>query len=378
MNKPRFKQINDLLTQVNTIIKNYALAGSNLYFVDNLGLMQYVYGQTTPLLFPPGGTYAPATVPFPGGNTNYPSPLVAMNTYIFIKDAFHLSADGFNYFVENQVKDFYFNQFRNYDLTTKNKPAESGYVNSTGAFSDTSVVVGNLSNTKHVGLLSFQITNLDITKTVSGVSIFLKRKRLYGSNPIGNYTLTLELKQGDFGNSATPDNADFTAIADATISACQYGSVNANEYWMRLDLPQTVSQQITSNQTYQFRLGLDGTGNNALEFYSDMQTANAPFIDIKYTPVLSVIKQSLSINDAPLLVFPNPIINNQCTVSFTKPFAGVLELYDVLGNNIKSYCYTDVITNTNIVLPTISKGIYFLRAKAIDGKLVLNKKVIVE
>jgi hypothetical protein len=109
-----------------------------------------------------------------------------------------------------------------------------------------------------------------------------------------------------------------------------------------------------------------------------MQTANAPFIDIKYTPVLSVKKQSLSINDAPLLVFPNPIINNQCTVSFTKPFAGVLELYDVLGNNIKSYCYTDVITNTNIVLPTISKGIYFLRAKAIDGKLVLNKKVIVE
>jgi lysophospholipase L1-like esterase len=378
MLKPRFSQINSVLASVNTVIKNYALAGTNLYFVDNLGLMQYTYGQNSPLLFPPGGTYAPQSVPFPGGNPNYPSPLVAMNTYFTIKDAFHLSSAGYTVFVENQVKEFYFNAFRDYDITTPNESLKSGYVNASAAFSDTSVVVGNIGGVQHLGLLSFQMPVLDPSKSVDKVSIFMKRKGSVGLNPINTYSLSVDMKIGSLGSSALPDNADFSAVSDVTATACHFGSVSANNYWLRIDLPASMAQQLVSNQTYQFRVGFvgNGTTNQALEFYSDANAPNTPFLDLQYAIPLSVNSLNKQ-EEKQMSIYPNPAEHNTCMVQFSNTFSGSIELIDLLGNKVYAATLNDGV-KAELKFPDLNNGMYILIANDNKTQKVFNEKMIIK
>ena len=378
MLKPRFSQINNVLASVNTAIKNYALVGTNLHFVDNLGLMQYTYGQPAPLLFPPGGTYAPQSVPFPGGNSNYPSPLVAMNTYFGIKDAFHLSSAGFTVFVDNQMKEFYFNALRNYDATILNESLKSGYVNASSAFSDTSIVVGNISAIQHLGLLSFQMPVLDPTKSVGNVSVFMKRKGSIGVNPINTYSLSVDMKTGSLGSSALPDNTDFSAVSDVTATVCHFGSVSANNYWLRIDLPVSMVQQLVSNQTYQFRVGFvgNGTTNQALEFYSDANSVNAPFLDLQYAIPLSI--NLLDKHESKQMsVYPNPVEHNICTVQFSNTFSGSIELMDLLGNKVYATTITDGV-KAELKFPDLNNGMYILIANDHKTQKVFNEKMIIK
>ena len=380
MLKPRFSQINSVLASVNTAFKNYALAGTDLYFVDNLGLMQYIYGQTTPLLYAPGGTYPPMSVPFPGGNPNYPTPLVAMNTYFTIKDAFHLSEQGFNYFVENQVKEFYFNALRNYDITVLNEHAKSGYVNAATQFSDTSMIIGNISSVKHAGLLSFTMPVLDPTKSIYTASIFIKRKSNTGTNPIGTYSISVDMKTGTLGNTAFPDNSDFTATADITTGVCQFGSVSGNNYWLRMDLPQSICQQLVSNQTYQFRLSFPGNSaiaNQTLEFYNDASGSNAPFLDLQYANPLSVKSASTKTNNT-MVVYPNPSLNGNCSLRFSKPFLGKIEVYDLSGKKISETTVNETALTTELKAEHLNTGLYFIIAKDSKSETVYKEKLLIK
>lgn len=377
MLKPRFIQINTLLANVNAKFQTYAQAGTDIHFVNNMGLMQYVYGQTTPLLVAPGGTYAPKSVPFPGGNLNYPSPLVALNTYFAFKDAFHLNSDGFKYFIDNQVKNYYFTALRNYDLTTRAESLKCGYVTQNLNVSDTSVVVGNSNGNKCVGLLSFKLPVFAPQKSAQGVSVFLKRKNVQSGGPL-NYSLTLEIKKGSFGNTAVPDIGDYLASADFTTQVCQFGSLSQNDYWLRLDLPNSICQQLIANQTYQIKMYY--TDNNLLsnqnvEFYNSSDSINSPFLDIKYNSILGVDEVGLSNSNA-ILVYPNPLVDQQMNISFNKKFEGRICLLNQLGSKVYETTISQEESKLSINLPKLENGIYFVIMQDKFGMNSCEKLVI--
>lgn len=380
MLKPRFIQLNTLLANVNTQFQNYANAGVNLFFVNNIGLMQYVYGQTTPLLVAPGGTYAPMSVPLPGGNPNYPSPLVAMNTYFTIKDAFHLSTDGYAHFTENQVKGYYFEALRAYDETTRNEKFKSGYANASNQFSDTSIIVGNVNNVKHVGVLSFKMPVYAPSKSAQGVSIFMKRKNLVGTNPTGAYALNLAIKAGTLGTTEVPDNGDFSALTNFTSSVCEFGSVLGNNYWMRMDLPNVICQQLASGQTYQFKVsfvGNEANADQAIEFYSNADSANAPILDVHYNNVLSVRSFDPQFISG-MQVYPNPSVNNNFTLKFDLPFTGSVEVMNVLGKKVAEVKNNNYVETLQIDLPAIEAGMYFIIAKDANAKVLYQQKWLLQ
>ncbi|MBN8703643.1 MAG: T9SS type A sorting domain-containing protein [Bacteroidetes bacterium] len=380
MKKPSFYQVNKLLSDFNVALSSYITTAPDLYFVNTLGLMQYYFGQTYNLPYAPFGSYPALTAPLPNGYINYPSPMVAMNTYLMIiKDAFHLSPTGFEYLIGHQVKNYYFEELRNYDITTKGEHLKCGYANANNSFGDSSIIIGNVNNVKHVGLLSFTVPTLNSSKSVGKASIFLKRKGLVGTNPIGSYSFNVEMTADSLGNSSFPDNMDFSASVTATATACNFGSVSGNDYWLRLDLPQSMAQQLTSNTQYQFKVGIVGNNSNAnqaLLFYSDSTSNNAPFIDIFYTTPLSINDNTLN-NTSGLSIYPNPAASD-LSVLFTEDFSGSIELVDILGNKL-----TEVIVNTNsqqvnIKLPNIANGIYFILAKNRNTNKIITEKIVVE
>jgi len=378
MLKPRFIQINTLLANVNTKFETYALAGTNLHFVNNMGLMQYVYGQVTPILVAPGGTYAPKSTPFPGGNLNYPSPLVSLNTYFTFKDAFHLNAGGFKYFIDNQTKNYYFKALRNYDLTTRNETLKSGYVNQNLNFSDSSIVVGNSNGAKSIGLLSFKLPVFAPQKTAQAVSVFLKRKNLQNSGPI-TYSITLEIKKGNLGNNAFPDNADYAASSDFTTSVCQFGSLAQNDYWLRLDLPNAICQQLLSNQTYQMKMYYNDNNtlnNQYMVFYATADTVNSPFLDIKYNSILGLNKIGLN-SPSQSVLYPNPLIKQQLNIDFANKFEGNISLYNQLGSKVYETSILQVQNSVQLNLPILENGLYLVISKDKSG-LIYHEKLIIQ
>ena len=58
MGRPNFTQLNAVLIEVTNIFMDSVAVWNNVEFVNNLGLMQNTYGQSSPLSVPPGGTYA--------------------------------------------------------------------------------------------------------------------------------------------------------------------------------------------------------------------------------------------------------------------------------------------------------------------------------
>lgn len=95
--------------------------------------MQYLHGQLTPLEVAPGGTYAPLSVPMPLGDPSYPSPQTTMRDYLFFKDCFHLSTQGYKDLVGYQTQKFY-HKFLMDDLYLLSDPAQTGSVSSTEMF----------------------------------------------------------------------------------------------------------------------------------------------------------------------------------------------------------------------------------------------------
>jgi len=376
MLKPRFFQLNTLLVNVNSKFEAYAQLGNNLHFVNNMGLMQYVYGQTTPLLVAPGGTYAPKSVTFPGGNLNYPSPLVSLNTYFIFKDAFHLNSDGFKYFIDNQVKNFYFKALRNYDLTTRNDLLKCGYVTQNLNFSDSSIIVGNSNGIKSIGLLSFKLPVFAPQKAAQGVSVFLKRKNIQNGGPV-NYSLTLEIKKGSFGNTAVPDIGDYLASADFTTSVCQFGSLVQNDYWLRLDIPNSICQQLQSNETYQIKMYYNDNllSNQNVEFYASADSLNSPFLDIKYNSILGVNEIDESIKNKAVL-FPNPLINQLLNINFSNKFEGNIVVYNSLGSKVHELSILNAQNTVELNLPFLESGIYFVIAKDKSGIMHREKLII--
>ena len=107
MGQPTFLQINTILNSFSATVSEYADTDPQVDFVNCTGILQHVFGQPTPLGVAPGGSFAQFEAPMPMGYPEYPSPSGTMRDYFFFKDCFHLSAPGYNAFIDYQMQKFY-------------------------------------------------------------------------------------------------------------------------------------------------------------------------------------------------------------------------------------------------------------------------------
>jgi hypothetical protein len=300
MGFPNFLQLNTILNDFSAIMDTVAMNDPRVDFISATGLMQHTFGQNSPLGVAPGGTYPPYTSPLPVGYANYPSPKNSMRDYLVTKDCFHLSAEGFFDLIEYHTEKFYHKVLMNdaYFLAEGNNT--SGTLQPSGNFSQ-NIELGEFNgNTNHT-VLTFHTGTLADTG-ISKVSVFLRRDQLNGNQPV-NGTVEVSLRSGHFGNDISWDAADLTANADASGSACVFGSVG-NGHWLRIDLPASFNTFFNNDTIVQLIIYAPASSNGAITFSGPDQPQWAPVIDFTYGPQNTSIV-NITENHQPLF-YPNP------------------------------------------------------------------------
>ncbi len=343
MGSPSFNEINGILSQLLQRFTDMSLSDPQLNIVNNLGLMQYVYGQSTNLIIPPYlPAYAPLSVTLPGGNINYPSPRAAMLANI---DAFHLNQNAYQHFCDRQTELFFWEQFRkNKDTTFE---ALSG--NFEGTLLNNNVSIGQISfgNISSVGetssIITFNTEDLPDNAVVTDACLFLTRNAVTNQNPVlfyGTDMVLLDIVSGYFGNSADVVISDFTEPADADNIACLIGTAEGNKYKMRFQISDTAYLDfINTTGITQFRISMnayDSLANNIISVYNAASTGHyKPLLDVKYhlgTPVSSYSIQKALKN---IKIYPNPAD----------------DYINIEGDDI---CYLEILNTHNLILESIN------------------------
>lgn len=364
MGFPTALQLNTLQNNQSVQMSAYAAADPQVEYVEANGLMQYLYGQTTPLGVAPGGTYAPFTAPMPQGFPNYPSPQTVMRDYIVFKDCFHVSTQGYKDLVSYQTQKFYHKFLMDdlYLLSANNN--ETGTVSSQGNV-DTTLALGKASGEDFATVLSFNTASMADT-TLEKASLFLRRKSLTGTNPLSG-SLQVTVKNGTLGNTANVEAADFNAIGDASGTPCQFGSIANNNDWVRLDLPAQLLQHIKNAANTQFIVSAPGAAGK-VTFYNSSDPDFAPVLNLKYGQTPTGINEVAS--EISFTVFPNPT-------------TGLLNI-DTKGENIRSVEITNPLgqvvlhttpQNNTVDITALSAGMYSLTittANAVSTKRILK------
>jgi hypothetical protein len=362
MKFPDFPVINTMQNLISTRFRAYADTTPNLYFVDCNGLMQNVYGQPTPLTVAPGGTYPAGTAAIDTGIVAYPSPLVSMRDYVIYKDCYHLSTAGYQYQLAYHCQKFYQKAMMD-DLYLLSDSAQTGSVSAQGNVSN-ALTVGQTGSDTFSTVLSFNTTTMSDT-TLSGASIFLKRLNLTGGNPISG-SLQVKMKSGYFGSSAAIEAADYTAPADATGTPCIFGANEANDEWVRLDLPASMISHINNTAITQFIISAPGVSAAAENFYDPSNPDFAPILNLKYG-------QPLAIREVPadeFSVYPNP--SNGLLVIKGNETVTKVEVSNLLGETVLH----PQMDQQAIDISSLAPGMYILNITTKSG--VALKKVVKE
>ncbi len=347
MGQPTAAQLNTVLIDVTNLFIDSVAVWNNVEFVSNLGLMQNVYGQNSPLTVAPGGTYAAGSLTVPNGLPNYPSPTACLN--FGGTDSFHLNNNAYEHFIKRHFQEYYWEAIRDADATVlANDTTLNGTVTANHATSD-SIAIGS-----DKGILTFNTSWLSPTENIESASIFIKRQGLSGNNLIGE-DLTLEVKSNHFGTNLQLEIDDYNAPSDASSTACTYGTVDENESWMRVDIPSNLLQYITPSGFTQFRLSYgNANANNYFNFYNTSNTNQQAILDINYGGSVGIDDQAL-INQT--ILYPNPF-NDIISINTAKDIE-TLKLYDINGklaltiSNIQNKQYS-------IDTKAISTGVYAL------------------
>jgi hypothetical protein len=280
MGQPNALEINTMLSMLSQRFSDSSAVWNNVFFVNNNGLMQWTYGQTSPLLIPPYITYPEHSVPLPGGDMNYPSPRAAMA--LSGTDSFHLSDESFEYFIRRHIERYFWKSLRSPDTTIlANDTALNGFVSAFNYGSDM-IKTGKTGNDDVHGIITFNTSELNQSFNIKNASIFLKRQNLSGTNLI-NQELTLEIKSGFFGASLQVENDDFSSSGDISSASCTYGTVAENGCWMRIDIPVSLLPFINNDGFTQFKIKYAYADNdNYFEFYNSNDSSVQAFLDVKY------------------------------------------------------------------------------------------------
>jgi hypothetical protein len=331
MGQPTFLQINEILNSFSASVEAYADNDPQVDFVKCTGVLQHVFGQTTPLAVAPGGTYVQFEAPMPIGYPEYPSPMNTMRDYFFFKDCFHLSAPGYSAFIDYQMQKFYHKFFMDDLYLLSNSGARTGGVSSTGVVTS-SPMLGESGGMDFATVLSFNTSNMEDT-TVAKASIFLRRESLVGGNP---YSSGVEVKviSGNFGGTVNVEADDFSATGDASANVCIFGSNGDDGHWVRLELPENLLPFITNEEHVQFVISAPGVSGALVTFNDGTDPDFAPVLNITYTFDPSSVADIVE-SERILKVYPNPT-NGQLTIDTEGQAIQSLEVVNILGSVVIS------------------------------------------
>lgn len=336
-----------------------------MHFFNNLGLMQWRYGQTTPLRFPPYGTYPPRSVTLPYGDINYPSPHAAMG--LLGIDTYHLGPQGFTYLAEAYMRQFISNYLRRDRDTSTYSMGKNydGWVSENAISGTGDVLVGKRNNQNTRGIFSFDTEFIPDNMVIKKADLFFKCKDIKTLYPLSitfPQTFSLDIKSGAFGN-AEIEASDYNAPATMNDIACFAGKLRGVDYALRADIKPEALKYINKTGLTQFRL--DVTDDNLITFFNGDTTAfEGPFLDVYYdtTTIISGIKNNQNIKEN-LNLFPNPGLQ-EITIQITKEWKNKnlsLSVYNVEGAMMfnKEYNqYTNDIIKLDI--SSFASGSYFV------------------
>ncbi|MDB5227318.1 MAG: hypothetical protein JWN78_1511 [Bacteroidota bacterium] len=306
-----------------------------IHYFNCLGLMQWIYGQPTPLRGWPGGTYPPRSVPLPGGDPRYPSPQAAMGLNGL--DTYHLGPKSFTELAEFYMRKYISNYLRKErDSTVHSQGADKdGWVTSGNQTGTGEIQLGKNSTTVTKGIISFNTDFIPADKKIKRASLFIRNKTINKKFPLSNVFpnfFKLDIVKGTFGNDAV-EASDFSAPASAYDIACVAGNLRGNEYTLRFDLHEDALQYINKTGTTQFRIEI--TDENFIRFYNgDTAELEGPYLDLYYdtTSVTTGIITQKNM-DQNLQLFPNPA-KNEIAIQLSKEWRSkksVVAIYNTLG-----------------------------------------------
>ncbi len=356
MGDPDFIQINTLQNYVSAKIDSYCLITPNVYYYNANSLMQYEYGQPNPLQggVTPTGTYAAHTASIPVGHADFPSPMVSMRDYGITKDCYHLSPEGYRYLVGWHAQKFYQKLFMD-DLYLLSEAANSGSVSSQGNVSATPFL-GEASGEQFATVLSFNTTSMADT-TLRKASIFIRRKNLTGGSPV-NGTMTVKVKNGNFGSSATVEVADFSATGDGSGTPCLFGAYANDDDWARLDLPSSLYSYINHNGPTQFIITSPGAGKE--EFYDSSDPEFAPVLNLAYGTPAGIKEADVT---KEFSIYPNPT-NGILTIDKHNEVITHMEVTNLVGEVVMA----PQMQQNTINISSLQPGMYLLNITTKNGK----------
>lgn len=347
MGFPTFDQINGILNTFSQRAEMYVDTVANLDFVSCPGLMQYTFGQNSPLGVPPGGSYPAYSVPMPFGDPNYPSPKESMRDYGLTKDCFHLSPQGYRNFISFHTQKYYHKALM-HDFYALPDTTYSAGLNQSTILPDT-FWVGNTGGLDQKTILSFNLSALADTG-ITKASLFLRREAVVGSNPINN-GLTVKLAAPYFGQSINVEYADINESAQTEGVPCQFGANDADGHWIRLDLPSSFYPYIQSGSNVQLIIQTNELSGGAVRFTNAHNPDFAPVLDISYGP------KALSVPELPqarVSVYPNPT-HGTATINSKENYT-TATLYNLTGQQLGSW----PVANQQFDISALPSGLYMV------------------
>lgn len=358
MGFPTFLQLNEVQNNFSNLILNFYANDSQVHYVPATGLMQYVFGQTSPLGVAPGGTYAPFSVPMPLGNPAYPSPKTTMRNYGLTRDCFHLSAAGYYELINYHTQKFY-HKFLMDDYFALANATESGSVSATGTVS-ADLNVGEVNASQVATILSFDLAIADTT--IEGASLFLKVAEITGANLL-DASFELKLIDGQFGAQAAVESGDFSATGTVVGTPCTFGAKAVGK-WVRFDLPVSMLSAINAGKI-QFSLQATSTNGSAVRFVDAADPDFAPVLNLKFGAAPASLAENALES---VQLFPVPT-DGMVHVNASSD-AELISVMDLAGREIS----VNLENMNSIDFSGVPTGIYLLNFKI--GNTLVSKKIV--
>lgn len=367
MGQPTAVQLNTILNDFSAMMVAYAGQDPQVHFVDATGLMQYTFGQNTPLGVPPGGTYPPYTVDLPHGLVDYPSPKSSMRNYGLTRDCFHLSAQGYRDLIDHHARKFYHRFLMHDHQSAATDALWSGSVSSTGTVAST-VRIGRQGTEQFAALVGFDVSAAQ-GHPLAAAHLYLRREVLSGADPT-QVTWQVKVRSGHFGAGPQPEAADYYFTAHATANVCMFKDGGGAGHWLRLELPGELWPHITATGTVQFLINAPGAGEGLLHFSGSDDPELAPVLDIGFAELPTAVPEAGSIGSDRPWCMPNPTTGMVWFDGAVGPLAQV-EVFDVLGRRHHAPMQQGQVLDISMLVP----GTYLLRAHTQEGRWLTTRMV---
>lgn len=358
MGFPTFIQLNTVQNQFTDLINNFYATDSQVTVIPATGLMQYAFGQATPLGVAPGGSYPAFTVPMPYGKPEYPSPKSTMRNYGVTVDCFHLSAGGYYEMISNQARKFYQKFFMD-DVYTLATLSESGTVTSQNNML-AEQFVGQENGESMTSIFSFDVVMPDTS--LESASLFLRVEEMNGTNFL-NTGLEVKAMNGFFGSQATLEAGDYSASGDATAVPCVFGT-DAVGKWVRLDLPSNLLASIRNGKV-QFAISAPAASASKVKFTDASDAELAPVLNLKFGTYQASVDDVIT---STFEVYPNPT-NGKVTYKTNTSVSDIF-VTDLTGRKVDF----KIIDASTIDISSLPEGTYMLNF--VSSQEIHSKKIL--